>query len=47
MRWLGAIRVARDDLDGALDSYAESLTLARDGGFASGMAQVVESVGVA
>ena len=43
----GAIRVASDDLDGALDSYAESLTLARDGGFASGMAQVVESVGMA
>jgi len=43
----GAIRVASDDIDGALDSYAESLTLARDGGFASGMAQVVESVGMA
>jgi EAL domain-containing protein (putative c-di-GMP-specific phosphodiesterase class I)/tetratricopeptide (TPR) repeat protein len=43
----GAIRVAKGDVDGALDSYAESLTLARDGGFASGMAQVVEGVGMA
>jgi tetratricopeptide (TPR) repeat protein len=43
----GAIRVANGDLNGALDSYAESLTLARDGGFASGMAQVVEGVGMA
>jgi diguanylate cyclase (GGDEF)-like protein len=43
----GAIRVANGDVDGALDSYAESLTLARDGGFASGMAQVVEDVGMA
>ncbi|HET9808311.1 MAG TPA: EAL domain-containing protein, partial [Candidatus Limnocylindria bacterium] len=43
----GAIRVANGDVDGALESYAESLTLARDGGFASGMAQVVEGVGMA
>jgi hypothetical protein len=43
----GAIRVAKGDVDGGLDSYAESLTLARDGGFSSGMARVVEGVGMA